>query len=296
MTEPPSGGADGTDGPVDATGPSAALHPLLTYDPDAVIGRMTVREDLQFAICAPDIHSATMNPLGDLLFADGERRYCFRFSTAAPGYIITPDDLRAAIRGDIDSVEEGVTRGENVDRYDRRVYTMAKVSLPRPSATPAQRGWATRRFNAWKAEQDRQEELREQEARKRKESITKADKTAWATLRRYLTEEQRTSLDVNDWFVITGSLGTRFRVYGAKTYGSPSGNVWWLDKDGKKRGQLCAHSDTYNTLAARNLPLADHILAQMLEIVTDEGRWMGIAHHLDGEIHPLHKTKYSARW
>jgi hypothetical protein len=270
---------------------------LLTYDPDVVIGRMTVREDLQFAICAPDIHSAIMNPLGDLLFKERERRYCFRFSTAAAGYIITPGDLRTAIRGDVDSVEEGVTRGEDVDRYDRQIYTMAKISLPRPSATPAQRGWATRRFNAWKAEQDRQDELREQHQRERRETITKAEKTAWKTLRRYLTEEQRTSLAANDWFVITGSRGTRFRVYGAKTYGSPSGNVWWLGKDDKKKGQLCAHSDTYNVPAARNLPLADHILAQVLEIVTDEERWMGIAHHLDGELHPFHKTgKYAGRW
>jgi hypothetical protein len=169
---------------------------------------------------------------------------------------------------------------------------MAYVELPRPSATPHQRGWATRRFNQWCTEREEADQRARERERIRKERLSAVDARAWKTLNRYLTEEQRRCLDENDWFLITGSKGTKFRVYGAR-YNSPSGNVWWLDEKEQKAGQLCAHCDTWSSGMPRSLPLADHILTQVLEIVTDEEGWMKIAHHLHGAIHPLHQAKYA---
>lgn len=286
MTEPPHGGADGTDGPVHDAGPLVALPPLLNYKPDRVIERMSTVE-IEFVIGTEVARG--INAFGDLLFNARRQRYCFRFTTETPGYIITSDDLFAAVRGDIDRIEADALRGEG-DPHDHNRYTIAHVSLPRPHLTAAQRGWKTRRFNEWLSVRQERDRVARERDRRRQEKVSKADDTAWATLKRFLTPEQRTSLEVKDWFVITGSEGTKFRVYGPRN-NNCSGNVWWLNERGQPAGQLCAHCDTWRVGMPRTLPLADHILTQVLEIVTDEKNWMSIAHHLNGQLHPAHSHR-----
>jgi hypothetical protein len=266
----------------------------MAYDPERVLAVANFPENLAYPIAAPG--AAYGNPYGEVQFAESADpdcpRFGIRFRTDTPGYLITADDIRAAIRGDIDSVDREI---RYVGAGLNRSCVIASVQMPRPHATPHQRGWATRRFNAWRAAQEERERRIRQGNRERAVRERKADKKAWKTLFSFLSPEQVESLNKKGWFVVTGSEGTRFRVYAAE-HGSPSGNVWWLDKKERRAGQLCAHCDTYSNGAPRSLPIADHILTQVLEIVTDEKHWMEIAHHLNGEIHPQHRKKYSGAW
>jgi hypothetical protein len=266
----------------------------MQYDPERVLAIANFADDLTYAIAPSGARYG--NPYGEVQFAESadpdSLRFGVRFRTDTPGYLITADDIRAAIRGDVDSVEREM-RYIGAGQYRRCV--IAYVQMPRPHATPHQRGWATRRFNAWRASQEEHERRTRERNRERAMRERKADTKAWKTLFSFLSKEQVESLTKKGWFVITGSEGTRFRVYGAK-HGSPSGNVWWLDKKEKRAGQLCAHCDTFSRGTPHALPIADHILTQVLEIVTDEKHWMEIAHHLNGEIHPQHRKKYSGEW
>jgi hypothetical protein len=81
---------------------------LLDYDPDRVIARANFNDDMRYVIGDPGANrrDGAINTFGDLVFSHGTggnmRRYCFRFRTDTPGYVITPTELIAAIRGDID--------------------------------------------------------------------------------------------------------------------------------------------------------------------------------------------------
>jgi hypothetical protein len=118
---------------------------------------------------------------------------------------------------------------------------------------------------------------REREARRGK---------ARELLAHFLTPTQRRSYTRYDSFRVRGSCGTLYRI-NTDDY---VGNVEWLDSRGHSRGELCAHS-----ASDARLPVADHHLAQMLELVTDELRWLDIACLMSGDYPEIYYEAYPGR-
>jgi hypothetical protein len=104
---------------------------------------------------------------------------------------------------------------------------------------------------------------------------------AQALLLSMLNETQCQTHARSRCFQVRGSHGTLYRI-GTDSY---SGNVDWLDGRGRSGGNFCGHSD-FDRVTDLMLPRADHHLAQMLELVTDELRWLNTACRVDGDYPP----------
>lgn len=244
---------------------------LELYDPDEVLREQGTSRDLEFAL---DPASMIMN--GVYSFTVGDVHFTFEFglSRGCPGHVITYDDVANALRGDVDRVVK--------QRPPHQVR--AWVTYPRPHWSMDEVAVRRDRFRQWCHERrlvrngtDAAVAGIAEEARER--DLAARDK-AWETLHRYLSKEQLDQVREQGYFEVVGSAGTTFRIWTISNY---SGNVIWLRPDGTRGGILCAH-------CREDVPLADHILTQMLEIVTDEPRWVGIAHLLEGKPHPLTKV------
>jgi hypothetical protein len=117
--------------------------------------------------------------------------------------------------------------------------------------------------------EQRQAELRagqEAAAALRRQEREEARARSEALLRSLLSEEQRATLGAHGWFEVRGSAGGRWRI----RCSGQSGNVDLMPEHGDARdATYCAHPP--------GLPDADAWIAQMLALVTDEGRFTEVA-------------------
>lgn len=127
--------------------------------------------------------------------------------------------------------------------------------------------------------------LAEERARQESLAFERACVKAHQSLVRMLTPEQRADLERHNYFYITGSKGTRYRL-STTNY---SYNVHWVDKRNESRGRFCAHPD----LNARDLdgkkgtlPIYDSVIAQKLMLETDEQKFLMIANKSGGNYPP----------
>lgn len=206
--------------------------------------------------------------------------------TCTEEVVLTEDDIHAALRGDVDSVEYST--------YATR--TMA-VALPRPPDLADRRATATRVWaehvatladqRAAVAERHAREAIEQAERDKvRQEAAEKARELLF----RLLDDKQRKTAKKKNYFDITGSGGTRYRI----NLHSASGNVWWMRSKPDKRftdgirwepvGNFCGHCGHDGT--GSWLPKHDHHLAQALELRYDEIGWLDIAVYYGGEMPP----------
>lgn len=236
------------------THPTGTGHPELRYDPNTI----TVDEAFLYAL-DPSTSCTVSVRLGVDM-------YNFGFRATRP-YTLGADEVYRALRGDVDAVEVDLTShaGRTVN---------VRIALPRPNATPEELAAEAERRAALVQRAAEEKSLRKQRRI--------ADLTAWNTLRQYLTPAQRKELDSSSSITVVGSAGNTYRIN--TTHGS--GNVGWCDESGHVKGWLCAHL----TRKHGYVPLADHILAQLLEIVVDEPNWVSIAHGAGGSIHPAKRT------
>lgn len=112
---------------------------------------------------------------------------------------------------------------------------------------------------------------------------SEADDKAEALLRRLLTDEQVAQWAGSGSVDVTGSEGTKFRVFRYS-----SGNVAVLDENGRDGGRLCAaprqtvHRSDGRTMGY--LPPADVVAGQILMLRTDEMAFWEIANtYISGE-------------
>jgi len=213
-----------------------------------------------------------------LHFQVNDVSYRFEFeSSARDGYLLTYNEIEAALRGDVDSVQVG-----------RDGFHHVVVELPRPHSTPAQKAAATRRFRQWHEAEVGRRQREEQALLERRRLLEGGDTKAWGTLKAFLNPKQLKTLNRHGFFDLVGSAGTPFRIMTGV-----AGNVWWLDSDGQQMGQLCAHCESVQWPSGRgrhhHIPTADHMLTQMLELRADEDRWLQIAHCIGGRAHPAQK-------
>lgn len=108
-------------------------------------------------------------------------------------------------------------------------------------------------------------------------------------LLRFLSPTQKRDLKRAQEFWMTGSHGTRYKI-NCEHY---SGNVYWCDSKDMIRGNLCGHSSV--DWDRESIPLADHLLAQMLSLVTNEIAWLRIAHLMGGDYPPIYYRQLSPR-
>jgi hypothetical protein len=105
---------------------------------------------------------------------------------------------------------------------------------------------------------------------------SEADQKAQALLRRLLTDEQVVTWTRDRYIDVTGSEGTRFRVYPYN-----SGNVALLDETGNDGGRLCAAPRQVvqgsDGRVTGYLPGADMVAGQILMLRTDEIAFWEIA-------------------
>lgn len=99
-------------------------------------------------------------------------------------------------------------------------------------------------------------------------SPTQADIKARDLLLRALTPDQRASLERDKWFVVEGKSGHRYRV---RDVGHTVANIDVLDKSNRLLHRLCGH------IRERDIPLADHLLAQKLMLEADEEAFVRLA-------------------
>lgn len=83
-----------------------------------------------------------------------------------------------------------------------------------------------------------------------------------------LSEDQRQTYQLRGEFEVIGSAGGVYRIRRGT-----SGNVDWLEPDGRVGARLCAHP----TMAEGWLPDQDVAVAQMLALITDEPGFVRLA-------------------
>lgn len=107
---------------------------------------------------------------------------------------------------------------------------------------------------------------REEHERRRQESLRQAqvakaaEERARGLLHEHLTTHQREQLDKHGWFLVEG--GKSKKQYRIRADAGYSGNITELEGS-KVVASLCVH-------AAPNIPLSDHLLAQLLCLRHDE--------------------------
>jgi hypothetical protein len=106
------------------------------------------------------------------------------------------------------------------------------------------------------------------------------------TLRQYLSDTQRQTLDDHLYFDLVGSAGNHYRIYTKYGY---SGNVFWISPEDTEmaRGRYCAHLRIRDP-NGRLVPLDDHFLGQFLTLVADENAWLNLANIFEGEFPPTY--------
>jgi hypothetical protein len=233
-------------------------HPALNFDVDEALRREPLRSDLRYVI----------GQHGD------------------------EDALRATLVGDYDEVTEIDPNAEDANRWEHYYntpYLQVTISLPRPHLNVEDRAVAMSPYVEYQRVQALQQVERQRQLETRRERMAQWALThakALKTLRSFLTPEQRRTESRYKHFTVVGSEGGQYRIW---TTGSVQGNVQWLGENGKPRGLMCAH------LRERTqLPAPDHWLGQMLEIRADESRWVAIAHHMSGEVHPIMQAHWEA--
>lgn len=110
---------------------------------------------------------------------------------------------------------------------------------------------------------------------------------ARATLKSFLSPEQRTSYEAHQYFDVVGSAGNTYRIM---TDGSASGNVTWRTR-GQAAGKYCAYPKGY-TPDGNVIPVEDQFLGQMLQLITDEASYLNKANLFSGNYplgHPKHE-------
>lgn len=117
---------------------------------------------------------------------------------------------------------------------------------------------------ALQAQQNAQAEA----ARKRIEEVASR---AHELLLKYLNENQRADLAKENWFMVDGKSGVRYRI----KRGSLVGNVEVLNADGSVRHRLCAHDRNEGT------PLDDQLLTQKLYLEHHEQEFLNVANRHD---------------
>lgn len=104
-----------------------------------------------------------------------------------------------------------------------------------------------------------------EEARKRAEEV---EARARELLLGYLNEKQRADLAKENWFLVDGKSGVRYRI---KRGMGLVGNVEVLNADGSVRHRLCAHDRHEGT------PLDDQLLTQKFYLEHHEEEFLRVA-------------------
>lgn len=195
-------------------------------------------------------------------------------------YLLTRDDIHQAMRGYVDEAG-GVTSGGRSYSYPNgrtRYFRELRVTYPRPGTTPEQLQEQDYRLVVHRWLEAERRFRQDAEWAERDKRWAAANVVAEQTLLSFLTPEQRETVRKQEYFDIVGSLGTHYRIR-TDDY---SGNVRTISRKRDKRyllgwkvkelAQFCGHCD--HTLP---VPTADHNLAQMLELVTDEVGWLKTA-------------------
>lgn len=269
-------------------------HPALNFDVDEALRREPLRSDLRYVIGQHGDEDC------NYYLEVGETNYKFQFVASGEGFLVTnwivEDALRATLVGDYDEITEIDPNAEGTDRWEHYYntpYLQVTISLPRPHLNVEDRAVAMSPYVEYQRvralQQVEQQRQLDEQAEIRRVRMAAWDLThakALETLRSFLTPEQRRTESRYKHFTVIGSEGGRYRIW---TTGSVQGNVQWLGENGKPRGSMCAH------LRERTqLPAPDHWLGQMLEIRADESRWVAIAHHMSGEVHPIMQAHWEA--
>lgn len=116
---------------------------------------------------------------------------------------------------------------------------------------------------AWARERAETERKANERAAERAAAVVKAK----ALLASMLDEQQRAQLERDKFFDFVSQTGRRMRI---KSHSS-SMNVDELDATGKRVRTLCAHPRDYE------LPIEDHLVAQLLTLRHDEEAFMRVA-------------------
>lgn len=281
MTSPRNTEADGS-GPavvVDTAGPFCAALP---YDPESVFRDDPLPRGMRVTLPRGSFYGGQHS--ADYHFTTLEAgRYvnnCLTFAVAeGQTVVVTGADIRAAICGDIDTVEFSA----NATSRNMR------VTYPRPNIPEAvhrltlEQRWAAHLATA--AEIMRRYERQRAEAQRRyAEQMAAEDRArekSTEMLLRMLDNTQRASQRKNHYFDLVGSAGTHYRIWTT----SYSGNVYYMKAVPDRRfktgvrleegGRFCGHCD--NDYRQQWIPTHDHNLVQMLELRYDEIAWLNTA-------------------
>lgn len=113
-------------------------------------------------------------------------------------------------------------------------------------------------------EADRQARIETE--RKRRQQRLAAEARAEELLRKYLSQEQKVTLDKHGWFEVNGKSGTLYRIRKGRSI-----NVDVLDKKTKQVvHKLCAHP-------VMNVPDFDTMLTQKVMLEVDEASFLKVA-------------------
>lgn len=259
-----------------------AAAPLWTppYDVDLALSADTVDED--FALILGDRGFAhfsfeALEPDPDL---PGQQRMVdntIGFEARGIEYLLTREDIHAAMRGDVNQTGIAVVRERRPWTGDRMQWRrQLLVTYPRPGGLS--RDEITQRVTAHRREIARQAEINRARWEVQDKQKKAAYRVAKETLQSFLTPEQRETVRTGGFFEIVGSHGTRYLIR-TDDY---SGNVRIVTRRPDRRftggfrlqeiAQFCGHCDQ-----SRWVPVPDHNLAQMLELVTDEVAWLRTA-------------------
>jgi hypothetical protein len=94
----------------------------------------------------------------------------------------------------------------------------------------------------------------------------------------FLTPAQQEELAAHNKITVAGSHGNLFRLRTEHF----EGNVEWIDANGHQLGLMCAHPAADDT--GWRLPVADHLLSQILALTTDERAFVRIANRYEGAM------------
>lgn len=283
MTSPSITEADGGGPTVDQ-----AVGPLLSglpYDPEWVFNEYPLPPDMSFALQPATTATYRFSTREDSRWVDNTLSF-IRVPGSGPGVLVT-DDIKTALRGDVDSVAYG-------ERADQRSML---VSHPRPETNPEQ---LTELWRTHLATRDAVLQRYERACRQRLEDEANAKVKATEMLVRMLDPEQRKTFKNKKkrYFDVVGSHGTHYRIF---TY-SYSGNVRWLKgfpdrrfKGGVRyepQGSYCGHCNPDGD--GQWLPTHDHNLVQLLELRYNEIDWLNTAVRLSPRTNPYPPAWYRA--
>lgn len=193
-------------------------------------------------------------------------------------YLLTRDDVHSAMRGYVDEVGRVTSSAPSYGNKRTRYFRELRVTYPRPGITPEQLEELDYRLTVHRWLRAEERFRQDAEWAERDKRWAAANVLAEATLLSFLTPAQRETVRKQEYFDIVGSLGTHYRIR-TDDY---SGNVRTISRKRDKRyllgwkvkelAQFCGHCDHKIPV-----PTADHNLAQMLELVTDEVAWLKTA-------------------